>query len=81
MSEVVQAVCQLAGLRELVVWGSPSIQEEGLLFKLTQLSQLTRLHFNVGVAARWHSVARNGLADQIKLSGEMHSLKCILWLA
>jgi hypothetical protein len=40
-AEVVQAVYQLTGLRQLDVWGSALIWEEGSLLQLTQLKQLT----------------------------------------
>jgi hypothetical protein len=44
-TEVVQAVCQLTGLRELVAQGSACMTDEGLLRHLTQLKQLTRLQY------------------------------------
>jgi hypothetical protein len=56
---ILQAVCQLTGLRELGVGGSRRLKAEGLLLQLTQLQQLTRLHIPVG---------HNG--HQVDLSGE-----------
>jgi hypothetical protein len=49
-AEVVQAVCQLTGLRELrdlSVHGSVWMKEEGLLLQLTQLKHLTNMHYRV----------------------------------
>jgi hypothetical protein len=59
-----QAVCQLTGLRELDVWSTAHIKEDGLLLQLTQLKQLTCLH---------HLLLGSGA--EIELSGEVDPLK------
>jgi hypothetical protein len=41
----VQAVCQLTGLRGLIVHGSVRMKEEGLLLQLAQLQQLTWMQY------------------------------------
>jgi hypothetical protein len=70
---VLQAVCQLTGLRELGVWGPWRIKDEGSLLQLTQLRQLTMLHIPMG---------HNG--DAIHLSGEIElqlvALAQLIWV-
>jgi hypothetical protein len=61
-SDIVQAVCQRTGLRELCVWDALRIRETGLF--LPQLKQLTSLQYHV---------TRN-FADEFVLSGEVHTV-------
>ena len=44
--DVMQCLCELTGLRELVLEGNGAVQADGLLLQLTRLQQLTRLVYN-----------------------------------
>jgi hypothetical protein len=67
---VVHAVCQLTGLRELVVWGSVRVKKEGSLLQLTQLQQLTMLHYRTPTRTGVHvAYWPNESAHDLKLSG------------
>jgi hypothetical protein len=67
-TEVVQAVCQLTGLREVDVEECERIREEGLLVQLTQLNQLTSLRL-------WPLLRfwPGRFKGQINLSGEVNT--------
>jgi hypothetical protein len=68
-SEVVQAVCQLTGLKVLQVWGHARMKDEGTLLQLTQLKQLTMLHYELTTGF---------FDDGIHLSGEVNTSHCIV---
>jgi hypothetical protein len=70
--EVVQAVCQLTGLRELTVTGSVCEEQGGSLMHLAQLKQLTKLDLSCWFPGKSRS--------PVKLSGEQQTVRLYLCL-
>jgi hypothetical protein len=68
-AEGVQAVCQLTGLRELVVCGLECRQEEGSLLQLSLLQQLTMLQYRSQRYKGFNSYGVYYETDLINLSG------------
>ena len=73
-AEVVQAVGQLTGLRELYMWGAAHMKHDGSLMQLTQLKQLSAMSLYGKVLTYSVGYVQPRLNCQVSCS----SLGCIL---